>query len=438
MARPRVLVLCLDAVGPRMAGIAIRSCEIARALAPHAEVTLAAARIDGDAGVGVPVVPFDRHDGRTLAPRLDGVDAIVAQPQWPLVSRVLERSGARLIFDLGCPEALETLDFRSGDDPRRRRLVTAMTIDRTIEALHTGHHFVASTERQLDLWIGAMLAERLLDPRTYDADRGLGARLALVPHGLPADPPVRGAGPGLRGTIDGVDAGDEVVLWNSAIWQWLDAETPIRAMALLSARRPRAKLVFLGASDRPSGRAAHEAAKRRAGELGLLDRHVFFNEGWVPYEERGDWLLDADCAVACHERHLETRFAFRTRYLDCLWAGLPTVCTEGDVLADRIADEELGLTVPERDPEAVAAALETVLERGRAAFAPQLARAAADYAWPVATGPIVDLVLGGPPPERLGARARRRPGHVLRSTGYRAVRTALNAAGLHGPRGLRT
>ena len=39
-----VVVLCLDKVGPRMAGIAIRSVEIARRLAPHADVVLAAAR----------------------------------------------------------------------------------------------------------------------------------------------------------------------------------------------------------------------------------------------------------------------------------------------------------------------------------------------------------------------------------------------------------
>ena len=38
-----------------------------------------------------------------------------------------------------------------------------------------------------------------------------------------------------------------------------------------------------------------------------------------------------------HRPGLETEFAFRTRVLDHLWAGLPTVGTAGDVLVDRLA-----------------------------------------------------------------------------------------------------
>ena len=64
-----------------------------------------------------------------------------------------------------------------------------------------------------------------------------------------------------------------------------------------------------------------------AEELGLRDRVVFFNFGWVPYAERGRYLLEADVAVSAHFDDIETRFAFRTRFLDCLWAGLPVVTT---------------------------------------------------------------------------------------------------------------
>src|SRR6185503_10968946 len=62
--------------------------------------------------------------------------------------------------------------------------------------------------------------------------------------------------------------------------------------------------------------------------------------------ERGAWLLDADCAVSAHLDHLESRYAFRTRLLDCFWAGLPIVCTRGDELADRVERERLGEAVP--------------------------------------------------------------------------------------------
>jgi hypothetical protein len=34
--------------------------------------------------------------------------------------------------------------------------------------------------------------------------------------------------------------------------------------------------------------------------------------------------------VSTHYEHVETTFAFRTRILDYLWAGLPVVATGGD------------------------------------------------------------------------------------------------------------
>jgi hypothetical protein len=35
-------------------------------------------------------------------------------------------------------------------------------------------------------------------------------------------------------------------------------------------------------------------SKRLAEELGLLGRNVFFREGWVPFDERQNFLLEAD------------------------------------------------------------------------------------------------------------------------------------------------
>jgi hypothetical protein len=256
----KIVVLCLDAVGPRMAGIAIRSVEIARQLSAHADVTLVAARSNGDVDLDVPVVAYDRHDGRSVRPHLVGADAVVCQPQWPLVMGELRACGARLVFDLSCPEIIETLAFRTGGEPARRRLITAMTADRLVEALRIGHHFVASTSRQLDFWLGVAAGERLLTPEAYDRDPTLRSRFALAPHGVPERPPRRSPAPGLHGTL-GLDPATPVVLWTSAIWSWLDAETPIRAMTALREWMPHARLVFLGADpERAAGASAHTRA----------------------------------------------------------------------------------------------------------------------------------------------------------------------------------
>ncbi len=70
-------------------------------------------------------------------------------------------------------------------------------------------------------------------------------------------------------------------------------------------------------------------------ELGLTGTHVFFNDDWVEYDDRPNYLLEADVGVSTHLDHVETAFSFRTRVLDYLWAGLPVVATQGDALAGR-------------------------------------------------------------------------------------------------------
>src|SRR5206468_8785633 len=99
-----------------------------------------------------------------------------------------------------------------------------------------------------------------------------------------------------------------------------------------------------------------------ATELGLTGTHVFFNEGWVPYEERQNYLLEADIGVSTHLDHVETAFSFRTRILDYLWASLPIVATEGDSFATLIEAEGLGLTVPAQDVGALETALLPLLD----------------------------------------------------------------------------
>ncbi|WP_258189047.1 glycosyltransferase [Candidatus Hakubella thermalkaliphila] len=58
-----------------------------------------------------------------------------------------------------------------------------------------------------------------------------------------------------------------------------------------------------------------------------------------------------------HPEHIETRFAFRTRVLDYIWAHLPIITTKGDSLSDLVEEEGLGLAVKETDVEAMVEAI---------------------------------------------------------------------------------
>ena len=429
--RRSALVLSLAPVGEEMNGTAIRAYELAKVLARDFDVTLAATGV-GRVEARFPCVSYHRHDGSSLRPHLDGADVVVAQPQWPLAMRALRRSRARLIFDLYAPDPLETLEYLSDARPAARRIVGAYTVDRLAEALRIGHHFLSASEKQRDLWLGAMLAERLIGADAYDRDPSFDSVIAPVPFGIPEAPPGEGRHGGIRTRFPQIGEDAEIVLWNGGIWNWLDPETAIRAIASLAGRRPRVRLVFMGGSDRPAGQRAARRARGLAADLGLSGKHVFFNEQWVPYGERGAWLLEADCALSCHVPHLETRFAFRTRLLDCFWAGLPAVCTAGDALADEVERAGLGAAVPEGDPGAAAAAIERVLDRGREGHADALREAADRYRWSTVAEPLLEFAHAEAPEMPLGRSLPRRPGHGLRTAGYSVVRTVVNRAGFPG------
>ncbi|HEY2632916.1 MAG TPA: glycosyltransferase family 4 protein [Solirubrobacteraceae bacterium] len=427
--RPRVLIISADTVGPEMAGVGIRCWEIAQVLSQSADVTLAAVRIGEMPPSRVELISFEPHAPSALRPHIDVADMVVAQPQWPTITAWLGRSRARVIYDLYDPETLETIELFAHRSKTLRRLMIDLSLDRLDDALRTGTHFVCASEKQRDLWLGAMYGRRLIDARTYDRDPSFRSVIDVVPFGLPGEPPRARDVNAIRTHIPKLAPDGEIVLWNGGIWNWLDAAGAVRAFALLHERRPRAQLVFMGMSSSPAGLRASQEARSVAQEAGLLDRAIHFNPEWVSYADRGDWLLAADCALSTHEEHLETRFAFRTRLLDCFWAGLPIVCSDGDALAERVQREGLGETVKPRDPQALADALERVLQRGRASYAQALARVAEDYSWPKVTRPLVAYMNGngaiGPPVAPFSRAPRRKFEHTIRSTAYRAGHLAL-------------
>jgi glycosyltransferase involved in cell wall biosynthesis len=403
LARPNVLFVCADPVGEEMAGLGIRCWELARALGAHANVTVAHGGSEEGEREGVRTIAVRPHAPRALREPIAAADTIVTHPQWPLIDRWLRRCTARVVIDLYCPETLETLELLAGSPGLSRRQRTATTIDRLHAALRTGHNFICASDAQRDLWLGAMLALRLIGPDGYDRDPSLRETIDLVPFGVPTEPPVLSPGRGPRETIPELGEESEIVLWNGGIWRWLDAGTAIRAVAALAERRPSVKLVFMGgAADHPAAAASTAAAKRLAGELGVLDSVVHFHESWVPYAERGAWLSQAACALSAHAEHLETRFAYRTRLLDCFWAGLPVVCTSGDDLAEQVVSEDLGAVAPPANVEALSTGLERVLQRGRDAYAPALAAAAERHSWRRAVDPLARWVADPVLPPRPG------------------------------------
>ena len=178
-----------------------------------------------------------------------------------------------------------------------------------------------------------------------------------VPMGLPAAP-APAAGNPLRDHFGAIGRDDPLVLWWGSVWRWLDAGTVVEAVGRLASHRPDIRFVIT--AGRPSNAATDplnvtEEVRDQARRSGLLDRNVFFLDEWIPFAERDRFLADADVGITLHADTPEASIAARSRYMDCVWAALPTVLAAGDETADHLAAAGAAVLVPPRDPAATAA-----------------------------------------------------------------------------------
>jgi len=394
-----VLFLCKDVIGANMAGPGIRYWEFARVLSRAGfDVTLAVLPFIADPVLPEPM-PFaarvcrcrNESDVRMLARESD---VIVAHGILLATYPFLPHLGRPLALDFYIPFVLERLHVDVAD--RSSKSLSLFESYLRAQALQTrwADFILCASEKQRDYYLGVMSALGRVNPYTHADDPTLRRLIDVAPIGLPADPP-RHSRQVLKGVHPGVAAEDKVLLWLSGIWNWFDAPTLIRAMARLVKQRPDVKLFFMGVKH-PDPRAPEMQATADtialSRDLGLYDRHVFFSD-WVPYEERENYLLEADVGLSLHRDHLETRFAFRVRFLDYFWARLPIVATRGDVLADQVQAHGLGRVVEPGDVEGLAGAIGSLLdtpnlrETYRARFDPVVAL----YHWEVAARPLVEF-----------------------------------------------
>lgn len=409
-ARRRILIITADAVSPRMAGPAIRAWNMAEVLSGEHTVRL----ISLNPHSSPPPAEFDvRHVAPySMGPELAWAQLVVLQGHVLEQIPSLKTSNHIVVVDIYDPMHLEQLEqARDLGEDQRAQVVNAVTGVLSTQ-LRRGDFFLCASERQRHFWLGHLAAIGRLSPTVYDADPTTRSLLAVAPFGLSGKPPQR-TGPGLRETLE--LGREKVVLWAGGVYSWFDPLTLLHAVHALRAEHDDLRLVFLGMRhpnpDVPEMGMAGQT-RRLAQTLGLTGEQVFFNETWVPYAQRQNWLLDADAGVTTHFEHVETTFAFRTRVLDYLWAGLPIVTTDGDAFAELVGTERLGVVVPAENPSALAAALQRVLydDAFAAGCRDRIAAVAQRYTWEAALAPLSafcrhprpapDRLRSTPPPPR--------------------------------------
>lgn len=428
-AKPKghILILTADRLGKKMAGPAIRCWEMAKLLSQTHRVTLGTTTPPELTHPDFDVVQVNAERIDALLPE---TDVVIFQGFIMFFYPQIAASGVPVLVDIYDPFHLEGLELRKEEAPIER-FATARSDTRVLnEQLERGDYFVCASEKQRDFWLGQMTAIGRINPATYDQDASLRKLIDVAPFGLPTEPPQK-VDQVVKGVIPGIDENDFLLLWGGGIYNWFDPLTLVRAVGQVAEEHPDVKLFFLGSAhpnpDVPQMRMA-AAAYQLADELGLLDKHVFFNPGWVDYEKRADYLLEADVGVSTHFDHVETAFSYRTRILDYLWAGLPIVATQGDSLSRMVTTEDLGITVPPEDVDALAEAIKR-LRNDRDLYASCKANVEAlapTMTWEHALAPIIEFC-------RLPRRAADRVGKpqqyiaaerlvLTRSPGYYAKR----------------
>ncbi|MCI1674894.1 MAG: glycosyltransferase family 4 protein [Ancrocorticia sp.] len=356
----KIAIVTLDVFGEKMAGPAIRVWEMARYLSQHHTVrvlTFGEAERDGD-GFELRGTSVKRFEQDLASP-----DVVIIQGYLVRTFPWLGHRSFRLVVDLYDPLQIESLEVERDRLLEERRISFANARLELQAQLELGDFFLCASNRQRHLWLGALIQSGRLTPAVYDVDPTAEKLIDLVPFGLSVQTPIQ-THRAIKGTIDGISLTDKVIVWGGGIYNWFDPCTVIRAVDIARRSLPSIRLVFMGAKhpnpDVPAMKMV-AAARGLSDELGLTNTSVFFNDSWVDYSDRQNYLCDADLAVTAHFNNIETVFSFRTRVLDYLWCGLPIVTTEGDYFADLVREKHLGAVVPFEDAQAMAQAFETLL-----------------------------------------------------------------------------
>lgn len=356
----KLLVVTGDSLGKLMAGPAIRAIEMATALSSVAEVRLATTVPTSYRNSSFEVCDVSDSSLRHL---VEWADIILFQGALLSTDPWICKTDKILVSDLYDPMHIENLE-QQRLAPEGSRYIQSLDIVSVMnEQLARADFFLCASEKQRDFWLGQLAAVGRLNPLNYSSDTSLRNLIDVVPFGVQNTDPFQ-SDHGIRNVIDGISEEDKVILWGGGIYNWFDPLTLIRALAIISKSHKDIRLVFMGTQHPnphvPEMKMSFDA-RELSQQLGLLNKHVFFNEGWVPYEDRANFLLDADLGVSTHLDHLETAFSFRTRILDYLWAGLPIVATGGDTFESIINEFELGKTVEPGNPQMLAEAITSIL-----------------------------------------------------------------------------
>ena len=297
-----LLLITHEKISDKMAGPGIRAWEIAQALGQHGvNITLATPYESVRQATGVRIERYSWDEPQTLVNLIEGATVILTTG--PLLARIvyaIDRPIEKpVIVDIYDVVEIERIMYHAVRGDQHHDPMPAI-LDEMYVYLRHGDYFICSSEKQHDLWVGALMAAGRINPISLKDHFQLDHLLGIVPMGMPLSPP-QPTPPRLRNVVPGIDDDDKILFWGGGIWEWTDPFTLIEAMELLLKKRQDIRLVFgsLHHFDQdivPEMTVANRFFSKIE-DNGWLDRYVFFQD-WVPYDERGGTLLEVDLGIS--------------------------------------------------------------------------------------------------------------------------------------------
>lgn len=369
---------------PRAEGGGLRSWGLARGLQANAQgftVSLAyPAQANADDGLrvheGIEILTWTLDALPSLVQAFDAVVVSYCAGQLaPAVVAALDPT-QQLILDCNVPFYVEVSarDSRSLDDEFGYFTIGLPSIT---AVLKRGDVFICASERQKLYYQGVLSAIGRLNPATYHSDL-----LQLVPYGIHDEEPLARSRP-----IDLLTQrpASTRLLWFGALYPWFDISSLLEAVALLNEQGADVTLTIVGARNPQSTHRDFLASFDAFDRLVANPRYKAhtFAHGWVDFEDRADWYLNADLGVMISRPGLENSLAWRTRLVDMVWGRLPVATNAGDPLGDELVARGAAALLRFADAQQLADGLKAAIERSRGSseMRARLAAMRRDLAW---------------------------------------------------------
>lgn len=314
-------------------------------------------------GVRAELVAGDRLSCRRAAEALNRCDVAVIQHEYGIYGGPDGDEVLEVMEALSVPTIVVLHTVLANPSPGQREVLEAVMA--SADAVVT----------MTDAARARLLANYSVDPRV----------VVVIPHGAaPALAEVAG-----RGTD-----GPRILTWG-LLGPGKGIEWAVEAMASLRDVKPTPHYLVAGETHPKvvarEGEKYREGLSRRAEELGI-SHMVRFDATYRPTEEIPALIASADIVLLPYD---STEQVTSGVLVEAVAAGRPVVATEFPHAVELLSDG-VGVTVPHKDPAAIAAALRELLTSPDAAAAMQAAaaHAATSLSWSTVAGRYLSLAQG--------------------------------------------